>query len=159
MTDEPEHFHKIENTGRMFATAHKDGGSISLHNMTPHSYKMVFKNTEGQEACIQLVDGKVVYSGELPIDETADLFFKNVLMAWRNFGQDEDYRNARIAAAEAGYTDSDRIARVIHDLHDIRDCMRTVLETIRYEARQEPDSERMQRIVRYAERTLGITKP
>lgn len=158
MTDEIHNIHKVENTGRMLTTGLPDGQSVSVHSMTPHSYKMTFKDTAGKTAEIKLEDGKVVYSGELPIDETADLFFRNVLMAWRNFGQDEDYRNARVSALEAGYTENDRLASVIRDLADMRDNMRLVLETIRYETRQET-SERLQRIQGYAERTLGITKP
>lgn len=147
----------IGNTGRMYTTNPNPYPAISSL-VTPHSYKMVFKDAEGKTAEIKLENGKVVYVGDLPIDETADLFFKNVLMTWRNFGQDEDYVNARVSAAEAGYTDNDRIAAVIRDLADYRDCLRTVMETIRYEARQEK-TERFERIVKYTERALGISKP
>jgi hypothetical protein len=144
-----------DKTVEYFVREDVSGPAIKVSSLTAHSYVMSFKNEAGQTARIELKDGKVTYSGELPVDESAALFFKHVIMQWRNFGRDEEYESAKLAAIEAGYTDNNRLAQVINDQHDTIELWRTVLETIRYEAKQE-NSERMTRILGYANRTLGI---
>lgn len=132
----------------------KDPHAVDSIKINTPSYCLTF--ADGQKsATITLTGGKVAYQGDLPIAESADLFFRHVLMKWRDFNKDEDYANARLAALEAGYSESDRIAAVVRDLADTREVWRLVLETIRYEAKSD-DSERMQRVLKMVERTLAI---
>ena len=50
---------------------------------------LTFGNEEGQEAILDFNGDKIVYSGDMPVDESAKLFFNGVLKLYKDMGCEE----------------------------------------------------------------------
>lgn len=126
---------------------------MSEHTIYPHTVGM--KTAEGQAFKIIATPQGVRLETNLPVEEAARLFFKYTdMFIKRETAEKQDLRNAQIARDDVGYIGT--AADCIRSLDRDNEQMRLLIQTIAYEAKQEPNAERQARILDLAKKVGSL---